>query len=142
MRKLLSKGPNYREPRTINYNKCKSEIFKFLDHFITVLIERYKLDIQDLNDWRTAIITALDDKINHLKSFVKPKAVKPVLKNDVSLSCLVKLQQQFVLVPIDKASNNIAFICKYFYIRRILDEVGVTSLPSNTYKNVIKIFKV
>ena len=138
LRKLLSKGPNYREPRTINYNKCKSEIFKSLDHFITVLIERYKLDIQDLNDWRTAIITALDDKINHLKSFVKPKAVKPVLKNDVSLSCLEKLQQQFVLVPIDKASNNIAFICKYFYIRRILDEVGVTSLPSNTYKKCDK----
>ena len=99
-----------------------------------MLIEIYKLDIQDLNDWRTAIITALDDKINHLKSVVKPKEVKPVLKNDASLSCLETLQQQFVLVPIDKASNNIAFICKEFYIRRILDEVGVTSLPSNTYE--------
>ena len=80
----------------------------------------------------------MDDKINHLKSSVKPKAVKPVLKNDVSLSCLEKLQQQFVLVPIDKASNNIVFICKYFYIRRILDEVGVTSLPSNTYNKCDK----
>ena len=87
LRKLLSKGPNYREPRTINYNKCKNEILKSLDNFITLLIERHKLAIQDLNDWRTAIITALDDKINHLKSVVKPKEVKPVLKNDASLSC-------------------------------------------------------
>ena len=39
-----------------------------------------------------------------------------------------------MLVPIDKAANDIAFICKYFYIKRILDEVPVSDLPSNTYK--------
>ena len=44
------------------------------------------------------------------------------------------LQEKFVLVPIDKAANNIAFICKSFYIKRILDEVGISDLPSNTYK--------
>ena len=38
------------------------------------------------------------------------------------------------MVPIDKAANNIAFICKSFYIKRILDEVGISDLPSNTYK--------
>ena len=26
LRKLLSKGPNYREPKTLNYNKCFSSI--------------------------------------------------------------------------------------------------------------------
>ena len=134
LRKLLSKGPNYREPITVNYNKCKNEIIKSLDKFITMLIEKYKLNIQDLNNWRTAIITELEERINHLKSFVKPKAAKPVLKNDSSLTCLKTLQEQFVLVPIDKASNNIAFVCKSFYIKCILDEVGVSSLPSNTYE--------
>ena len=39
-----------------------------------------------------------------------------------------------MLVPIDKASNNIAFVCKFFYIRCILDKVGVSSLTSNTYE--------
>ena len=134
LRKLLYKGPHFREPKSINYNKCKNEIIKSLDDFINFLIERYKLDIQDLNDWRNAVITAVENKIYQLKFFVKPKATKPVQKNDSSLSCLENLKQQFVLVPIDKAANNIAFICKAFYIKRILDEVGVTDLPSNTYK--------
>ena len=134
LRKLFSKGPTYREPKSINYNKCKIEIIKSLDNFITLLLEKYKLDFPDLDDWRTAIITTVENKINHLKSFVKPKATKPVLKNDSSLLCLENLQQQFVLVPIDKAANNIAFVCKSFYIRRILDEVGITNLSSNTYK--------
>ena len=38
----------------------------------------------------------------------------------------------FVLVPIDKASNNIAIICKCFYIERLLSEVGLSEKTSNT----------
>ena len=90
--------------------------------------------IQDLNDWRNATIAEVEKKIYRLKRHVIPKTTKPVLKNVSSLSCLEDLQKQFVLVPIDKAANNIAFVCKSFYIKRILDEVGVSDLPSSTYK--------
>ena len=92
------------------------------------------MNSQDVNDWKNSIIKAVDDRIQHLKPLVKYNVSKPVLKDDSSVSCLENLQQQFVIVPIDKASNNIAFICKAFYIKRILDEVGVTDLPSDTYK--------
>ena len=92
------------------------------------------MNSQDVNDWKNNIIKAFDDRIQHLKPLVKYNVSKPVLKDDSSVSCLENLQQQFVIVPIDKASNNIAFICKAFYIKRILDEVGVTDLPSDTYK--------
>ena len=105
-----------------------------IDKFISSLTERYKFNIQDLNDWKNATIAEVERKIYRLKRYVIPKTTKPVLKNDSSLSCLENLQEQFVLVPIDKAANNIAFICKSFYIKRILDEVGVSDLPSNTYK--------
>ena len=87
-----------------------------------------------MNDWRSATIAEVEKKIYKLKKQVIPKTTKPVLKNDSSLSCLENLQKKFVLVPIDKAANNIAFICKFYYIKRILDEVGVLDLPSNTYK--------
>ena len=130
LRKLLSKGPNFREHRNINFNKCKEEIVKALEIFI----EKHKLNNQEINDWKFNIIKAVDEKIFRLKPFVKSSVSKPVLKNDSAVACLEQLQQQFVIAPIDKASNNIAFICKAFYIRRILDEVGVTDLPSNTYK--------
>ena len=130
LRKLLSKGPNFREHRTINFNKCKIEIIKALENFIL----KYKLNNQDINDWKNSIIKAVDERIYRLKPFVKLNVSKPVLKNDSSVACLEDLQQQFVIVPIDKASNNIAFVCKAFYIKRILDEVGVTDLPSDTYK--------
>ena len=123
-----------KEPKAINYNKCRNEIVESIDNFIMFLTERYGLAIQDLNDWRSATIAEVEKKIYRLKRHVIPKTTKPVLKNDSSLSCLEDLQKQFVLVPIDKAANNIAFICKSFYIKRILDEVGVSDLPSSTYK--------
>ena len=37
-----------------------------------------------------------------------------------------ELHNKFVLVPIDKAANNVAIICKRFYVEVILREVGVS----------------
>ena len=37
------------------------------------------------------------------------------------------LQGKHVLVPADKAGNNFIFVCKYFYIRTLMEELGITS---------------
>ena len=73
LRKLLSNGPNFREPKSINYNKCKNEIIKSLDNFIIFLTEKYKFSIQDLSDWRSATIAEVEKKIYKLKKHVIPK---------------------------------------------------------------------
>ena len=39
---------------------------------------------------------------------------------------LKKLHDRFVLVPVDKASNNFAIICKKFYIEVLMKELGIT----------------
>ena len=38
------------------------------------------------------------------------------------------------MCPIDKAANNTAFICKKYYVEVILKELGLISIPSNTYE--------
>ena len=103
MRKLLSKGPNFREHRAINFKKCKDEIIKALENFIL----KYKLNSQDINDWKNNIIKAVDERIYHLRLFVKYNVSKPVLKDESSVSCLENLQQ-FVIVPID---NYLSVAC-------------------------------
>ena len=38
------------------------------------------------------------------------------------------------MVPIDKAANNVAFICKRFYAQILLKELGLShNEPSSTY---------
>ena len=43
------------------------------------------------------------------------------------MAYLNELRGKYVLVPADKAGNNIIFVCKYFYIRTLMEELGITS---------------
>ena len=41
-----------------------------------------------------------------------------------------------MIAPIDKASNNVSFICKRFYATVLLQELGMLGNPSATYKTI------
>ena len=45
----------------------------------------------------------------------------------------IYMYKNFVLVTIDKASNNIAIICKRFYVKVILEEIGILDVGNLTY---------
>ena len=38
------------------------------------------------------------------------------------------------MAPMDKAANNVAFICKRYYAEILLQELGLLNVPSQTYK--------
>ena len=52
---------------------------------------------------------------------------------------LTELQSKYVLVPADKAGNNIIFVCKYYYIRTLMEELGINSGTNlnSTYINQV-----
>ena len=57
------------------------------------------------------------------------KRKKHVLRNKVHLSYL---HDNFVLVPVDKASNNVIVVCKKYYLDVVIKELNSTS----TYREV------
>ena len=63
-------------------------------------------------------------KNRNTKKKIKPSFTKPILSDPDVLPYLGTLHLKCVIVPIDKGSNNFAFICKKFYISKILSEVG------------------
>ena len=134
LRKLLSKGPNYREPKMLNYRKCKQSIESSLTSAIDSLVKKYELSVESLSAWRTKILELVDNRIEILKLRKVPSVTKPILENEEVMSSLSQLHSKFVVVPIDKASNNVAIICKRFYIHKLLNEVGVPGDASPTYK--------
>ena len=75
-------------------------------------------------------------KIEELKNKFKFSRVKQVLRDPEVVSYLNNLQEQYVMCPIDKAANNIAFICKKYYVQVLLKELGSLSATSNTYQQV------
>ena len=136
LRSLISKGPNFREPRFLNYNKCLDTIKTNVKEFADNMIDKYKLKKGSLDNWIDNITESVKNKINELKQKAKhkPQPVKPILKDPNVLAYLEELHSKFVLVPIDKAANNVAIICKRFYILRLLKELGLSTTPSNTYQ--------
>ena len=64
----------------------------------------------------------VNKKIEELKNKFKFSRVKQVLRDPGVVSYLNILQEQYVMCPIDKAANNIAFICKKYYVQVLIKE--------------------
>ena len=134
LRRLMSKGPNYREPKTLNFNKCLKSIEAALDGSIIKLLEKHGLQEGDLENWKNKIVHIVRQKIDEIKSSIVPFKTNPILKDKEVLEYLKTLHSKYVITPIDKASKNIAIICKKFYINSLMDELGIPGNSSATYE--------
>ena len=65
----------------------------------------------------------VNKKTKEFKNKFKFSKVKQVLRDPQVISYLSILQGQFVMCPIDKAANNIAFICKKYYVQVLLKKL-------------------
>ena len=55
---------------------------------------------------------------------------------------MFSLKEDFVIVPIDKAANNVAFISKHFYALTIIKELNLDCHASNQDdNNTLHIYK-
>jgi hypothetical protein len=71
-------------------------------------------DLDTLSEWTETIRKILKSYIHHLPD--KMRTIYPsVFKNTEVVIELCRLHDNFVLVPADKASNNIVFVCKNYY---------------------------
>ena len=88
--------------------------------------------------WKNEILKRVDDKIRSIKLRIHPKKTKQVLKRRDVVDYLEQLHKKFVFVPIDKAGNNIAIICKRYYVEVILKEIGQIGSGNSTYEKSSK----
>ena len=134
LRKLISKGPNFREPKTINWKKCRDVIAEGVTQCLSSMSSSSKnVTEADMVPWKNMVLHKVDAKIALLKRKVTLHKSNPVLKQPDVIQHLEELHKKYVFVPIDKAANNVAIICKKHYVEVILKEVGVNSVPSDTY---------
>ena len=134
LRHLVAKGPKYREPGQFSHEKAKLEIMKGIDNCIKSWSNKIGLSLEVFKDWKDKINLKIDDRISTLA--LNNRKHFPVLKDRNAKKCLSELQEKYVIVPIDKASNNVAFICKRFYASKLCEELGMTGPVSSTYTQV------
>ena len=123
LRDLFHKGPNYRERKPTNWNRNILCIKDEVRAFIKKWSNSTGISESCFQEWSDKVIQRVMDKIERLKIKTKFKPTFPVLRDKDCLEELNTLQDKYVLTPIDKAGNNIGFICKKFYLETIKKEV-------------------
>jgi hypothetical protein len=48
---------------------------------------------------------------------------KSVFKDQDAVKCLSSLHDKYDIVPVDKASNNIVFVCKSYYFECLIKDI-------------------
>ena len=92
-------------------------------------------ELESLSDWVRTIRSLVQGRIHKLKNCVNSRP-KSVFKDQEAVKCFSSLHDKYVIVPADKASNNIVFVCKSYYFECLIKELGINSNTSSntTYK--------
>ena len=134
LRSILSKGPKFREPRSFTWKGNFIHIMEAVEEHARKWAKREKVETDTLSEWVKAIRTLVLKKISILSRIMSTRN-KSVFDDPVVTNSLESIHQNFVVVPADKASNNIVFVCKAYYIKCLFDELGISNNTStkNTY---------
>ena len=125
LRKLFTKGPKYRERKMIDWNNMETALLQSVRECAEIWCKKFKKSDKVLLPWVVVVAEKVRKRIEHLKTVHKLRPVREVLKDRECLKTLEDLQNRFVIVPIDKAAGNVAFVCKRFYAEVIVKELGL-----------------
>ena len=137
MKNLFSKGPKFRESRGINWDDAIKAISGGVNDYTKKWCGEHKRSTEELEEWKVTVMKLVVERIEQLKSKVDTNRYNSTLNNKESAEELERLHRQFVIAPIDKASGNVAFICKRFYAEVLVRELGLREgYSNNTYINI------
>ena len=135
IRKLLAKGLNFREKQPLNATKANRSAQSAIDTYIGNISNVTKIQIKLFSPWKTFVL----DKVKSMLQNAHKHPVTTILNKKENKDYLDLFHSQFVLVPVDKAGNNIGIICKTFYLNILYEEITESGNfePSNTTFNEI-----
>ena len=113
----FAKGPKYREPNKINWQSTETMISNSIDLYAEQWSKREQVDLKYLSEWKDQIKELVVERISSLKEKIRSPKQKILSDPDVK-DTLRRLHDDFVLVPADKAGNNVIVVCKKYYIDR------------------------
>ena len=99
---------------------------KAVDNYTKNWSKREGCHVSALEEWSETVKLIIQNKINNLQRRNFRPCHKPLEDRHV-MARLRELQEKYVLVPADKAGNNIIFVCKYYYIHTLMEELGINS---------------
>ena len=120
---IIQKGPSYKEPRSINFDSVEASILSNVTEFIKTWSCKEKVPLICFAGWLDMFKSLLTEQIGLLKRRYGDDIKRQSVFADKSVSSeLLNMQKHFVICPVDKASKNVAIICKKFYLSTLISE--------------------
>ena len=106
IRSIISKGPKYRLPSQIDFNKCREEIAVALNEFCKRWCRREHVECNALNSWKISIFNIIEKRISFYSKNLNLLQPKPKLSFRHLKQGIQHFHEKFALATADKASNN------------------------------------
>jgi hypothetical protein len=137
LKELLSRGPKFREPKSYSWAQNFKIIMDAVEEHARKWVRRESAEPDSLSEWVKSIRTLVKNKIHILSKYTNTKH-KPILSDPLVIECLKDIHEQFVVVPADKAPNNIIFICKAYHLKCMTDELNLSATHTSnaTYQRI------
>ena len=90
------------------------------------------VDHSNFKPCKEKVLDKIKEKMIELKQKIKPRKTKAVLNESGIKKYLNKLHWKFVTVTIDKKSRNFAFICRKYYISKLIAKVSANKNKNST----------
>ena len=119
LRELVAKGPTYRELNKINWKSTKTMVLDSIGFYAEQWPKREQVDLKYLSEWKDQIKELVVEHISSLKEKI-PSPKQKILNDPYVKDTLSRLHDDFVLVPADKAANNVKVVCKKYYIETLI----------------------
>ncbi len=124
VRNVMKKGAKFREMPYTNHKKVYELVLETLEELSNKWSKKCNIDKDTLVPWLEKVKVTIRKRIMSLKTNGAFDTGGMILKNRNNVEYIKNLQQRFVIVPIDKAGNNFAIICKSLYLAILLKELG------------------
>ena len=123
LRKILVRGPKFRSTKPINFNDARDSILAGVSECIKCWCLKNAIPYITFSEYFNKVKEAVDSNVVTFSNNIKIHRVNAGLNDKSVRSSLKTLQDKFVITPIDKATGNIAIICKRHYANVLVKEL-------------------
>ena len=137
LRNIMKMGAKFRETPPCNKRKLTHLYEDANEKLTTKLARSTKSKSIIFGCWKDCLIQGIHKAFKSLPGTFKSSCIldKPEVRTYIKF-----LHDRFVIVPVDKASNNFGIVCKKFYLEVIKNELGISNdgniIGNKVYKPV------
>ena len=98
------------------------------------------MEVDTLSEWIKSVMSLVNRRVSVLSRTMSRRHALVFDDPDVAAE-LAEIHEKFVVVPADKASNNIVFVCKTYDINCLMEELGMSTMTGNPTYNLTAMSK-